>query len=155
MLCAQRLAQKRVERMRGKVERLKYGQAVHNVFVVFFGHVAQFGVGVEEGRVAGHAVKGGEEGGGGGGAFDTFSQTLLTSLVTRQRVDELQQVPEDEKKTYIITINVPVVYMGRDVWIWMRGNPFEGVGPESRDFFGPLNGSENSECHLGPKKLRL
>jgi hypothetical protein len=23
----------------------------------------------------------------------------------------------------LLTINVPVVYMGRDVWIWMRGNP--------------------------------
>jgi hypothetical protein len=30
--------------------------------------------------------------------------------------------------------------------------PFEGVGPESRDFFGPLNGYERSECLLGPKK---
>jgi hypothetical protein len=33
---------------------------------------------------------------------------------------------------YKIT-NVPVVYMGLDVWIWMGGNPFlgafEGVGP--------------------------
>jgi hypothetical protein len=30
-------------------------------------------------------------------------------------------------------------YMGLDVWIWMGGNPFlgpfEGVGPESLDFF--------------------
>jgi hypothetical protein len=25
---------------------------------------------------------------------------------------------------FILTINVPVVYMGRDVWIWMGGNPF-------------------------------
>ncbi len=100
MLRAQRFAQKRVERMRGKVERLKYGQAVHEVFVVFFGHAAQLGVGMEEGRVVGHADKGGEEGGGGGGALDPFSQTLLTSLVTRQRVDELQQVPEDEKNIF-------------------------------------------------------
>ncbi len=105
MLRAQGLAQKRVERMRGKVERLKYGQAVHEVFVVFFGHVAELGVGMEEGRVVGHAEKGGEEGGGGGGAFDTFSQTLLTSLVARQRVDELQQVPEDEKKNILQTLN--------------------------------------------------
>ncbi len=32
----------------------------------------------------------------------------------------------------------------------LRG-PLEGVGPENRDFFGPWNGNERSECHLGPK----
>ena len=40
-----------------------------------------------------------------------------------------------------ITINVPVVYMVRDVVSLRRWNPFrggvEGVGPESQDFFGP------------------
>jgi hypothetical protein len=59
----------------------------------------------------------------------------------------------------ILTINVPVVYMGRDILIWMLGNPyrgpFEGVGPESQESLGPLNGSERSECQLGPKKSRL
>jgi hypothetical protein len=43
-----------------------------------------------------------------------------------------------EKK---LPINVPVVYMARDVMILMRAIPFrgplEGVGPESRDFLGP------------------
>jgi hypothetical protein len=41
---------------------------------------------------------------------------------------------------HIITINVPVVYVARDVMILMRENPFrgplEGVGPENRDFLG-------------------
>ncbi len=40
-----------------------------------------------------------------------------------------------------LTINVPVVYMARDVIILTRANPLqvplEGVGPENRDFFGP------------------
>jgi hypothetical protein len=38
-------------------------------------------------------------------------------------------------------INVPVVYMMRDVMILMQANqlqgPLEGVGPENQDFFGP------------------
>jgi hypothetical protein len=41
--------------------------------------------------------------------------------------------------------------------ILMRANtfrgPLEGQGPENRDFLGPLNGSERSECHFGPNKL--
>ncbi len=41
-----------------------------------------------------------------------------------------------------VTINVPDVYMARDVMILMRENPFrgpmEGVGPENQDFFGAL-----------------
>ncbi len=41
-----------------------------------------------------------------------------------------------------LTINVPVVYMARDVMILMGANPFqgslEGVGPENQDFFGAL-----------------
>ncbi len=45
------------------------------------------------------------------------------------------------KKASKLTINVPVVYMARDVIILMRANPFrgplEGVGPENRDFLGP------------------
>ncbi len=45
---------------------------------------------------------------------------------------------KDDRK---LTINVPVVYMARDVMILMGENPFlgplEGVGPENRDFLGP------------------
>ncbi len=58
----------------------------------------------------------------------------------------------------VITVNVPVVYMVWDVMILilMGENPFrwplEGVGPENRDCFGPWNGNEWSEGHLGPKK---
>ncbi len=33
----------------------------------------------------------------------------------------------------------------------LRG-ALEGMGSENRDFFGPWNGNERSECHLGPKK---
>ena len=40
----------------------------------------------------------------------------------------------------ILTMNVPFVYMARDVMILMRANPFrrplEGVGPENFDIFG-------------------
>ncbi len=40
-----------------------------------------------------------------------------------------------------LTINVPVVYMVRDVMILMRANlfrgPSEGEGPENLDVFGP------------------
>jgi hypothetical protein len=54
----------------------------------------------------------------------------------------------EERLVSSITINVPVVFMGRDVMILMQANPFqgplEGVGPENRDFFGPLNGYERS-----------
>ncbi len=42
---------------------------------------------------------------------------------------------------YIITINVPVVYMARDIMISCGQHPLqwplEGVGPENRDFLGP------------------
>jgi hypothetical protein len=58
--------------------------------------------------------------------------------------------------TFLQCIHVPVVYMAGDVMILMRANtfrgPLEGVDPENRDFFGPGNGSERSECHLGPTK---
>jgi hypothetical protein len=42
---------------------------------------------------------------------------------------------------YIITINVPVVFMARYIMV-LRGatsvrGALEGVGPENRDFFGP------------------
>ncbi len=41
----------------------------------------------------------------------------------------------------VLTINVPVVYMGQDVMILMRQNPFrgllEGVVHENQDFMGP------------------
>ncbi len=43
--------------------------------------------------------------------------------------------------------------------ILMGENPFwgplEGVGPENQNSFGPWNGNERGECHLGPKKSRL
>ncbi len=45
----------------------------------------------------------------------------------------------------ILTINVPVPvnYMPWEKWFWCGQHPFrgplEGVGPESRDFFGPWN----------------
>jgi hypothetical protein len=43
--------------------------------------------------------------------------------------------------TGVLTINVPIVNMVRDIMILMRENPFrgplEGVGHENRDFFGP------------------
>ncbi len=46
-----------------------------------------------------------------------------------------------EYRKYEVTINVPVVYMARDVMILMRANPLQGpleeVGPENRDFLGP------------------
>ena len=46
-----------------------------------------------------------------------------------------------EMERTIITINLPVVYMVRDVVIWMQANPlrvpFEGVGHENQDFLGP------------------
>ncbi len=58
-----------------------------------------------------------------------------------------------------LTFNVPVVYMGRDVWIWMGEKSIKrGVWrgwPWNWDFFGPWNGKEHSECHLGPKKSRF
>ncbi len=40
-----------------------------------------------------------------------------------------------------VTINVPVVYIARDIMILMQANPLqrplEGVGPENQDFLGP------------------
>jgi hypothetical protein len=43
--------------------------------------------------------------------------------------------------TVIITINVPVVYMGRYIMVLMRATSLqralEGVGPENQDFLGP------------------
>ena len=35
---------------------------------------------------------------------------------------------------------------------YRRANPFRGPFEGARDFFGPLNGYEQSECLLGPKK---
>jgi hypothetical protein len=42
---------------------------------------------------------------------------------------------------FVLTINVPVVFMGRYVMV-LRGatslqGAMEGVGPENQDFFGP------------------
>ncbi len=63
------------------------------------------------------------------------------------------QEPTGDFKGYIITINVPVVYVARDVLILMRATSITRaigrVGPENRDFFGPWNGNERSECNLG------
>ena len=43
------------------------------------------------------------------------------------------------KCALMITINVPVVYIVRDIVVLWRANPFpgpfEGVGPKSQDFF--------------------
>jgi hypothetical protein len=54
-----------------------------------------------------------------------------------------------------LTIYGPMIYTAPYVMVLVRAStlrgPFEGVGPESRDFFGPLNGYEQSECLLGPK----
>ena len=41
------------------------------------------------------------------------------------------------------------------MWAHLFRGPLEGVGPENRDFFGPWNGHERSDCHLGPKKSRF
>jgi hypothetical protein len=54
---------------------------------------------------------------------------------------------------HIVTINVPVVYMARDVMILMRENPLhgpsEGVGPENRDFFlGHEMAISEASCQL-------
>jgi hypothetical protein len=50
-----------------------------------------------------------------------------------------------------LTINVPVVYMARDVMILMRAasisRPMKRVGPENGDFLGP----ERSEFNLDPE----
>jgi hypothetical protein len=43
--------------------------------------------------------------------------------------------------TFVVTINVPVVFMARYVMVLRGatslGGALEGVGPENRDFFGP------------------
>jgi hypothetical protein len=45
------------------------------------------------------------------------------------------------------------------LWFWCGQHPLqgplEGVGLENQDFFGVLNGNEQSKCHLGPKKSRF
>jgi hypothetical protein len=42
---------------------------------------------------------------------------------------------------FLLTINVPVVYMALDIIVLMQANPLqrslEGVGPENLDFYGP------------------
>ncbi len=52
--------------------------------------------------------------------------------------------------------NVPVVYMGLDVWIWMGGNPFlgafEGVGPEIETILSPEMGMSPSLWITPPSK---
>ncbi len=84
---------------------------------------------------------------------------MLCSSSLFQSSESLPVEWESEEMCNNITINVPVVYMGRDDMISMPANPYrgpcEGVGSGNRDFFGPLNGYERSECHLGPKKLRF
>ncbi len=55
-----------------------------------------------------------------------------------------------------LTINVPVVYMGRDVWIWMGGNLqrglFEGVGTESEIFLGPETATRAASAICAQKR---
>ncbi len=53
-----------------------------------------------------------------------------------------------------ITINVPSVYMARDVMILMREGHWKGWALK-KDLFGPWNDNERSKCHLGPKSLPL
>jgi hypothetical protein len=57
----------------------------------------------------------------------------------------------------ILTINIPVVYMGRDVWIWMGGNPqrgpFEGVGPEMETFLDPEMATSEASAIRAQKSL--
>jgi hypothetical protein len=54
--------------------------------------------------------------------------------------------------------NVPVVYMGLDVWIWKGVNSFlgafEGVGPEISTFLDP-NGTRYARCHFRAKKVSI
>jgi hypothetical protein len=50
--------------------------------------------------------------------------------------------------TRVLIINVPVVYMGWDVWIWMGEIHNKGrlkwVGPEIETFLGPeINNAQN------------
>jgi hypothetical protein len=49
--------------------------------------------------------------------------------------------------------------MAQDVMILMHATSIirqlEGVGYENLDLFGPKNGYEQNECHLGPKKLNV
>ncbi len=60
----------------------------------------------------------------------------------------------------LLSIKLPLYlffYIGLDVWIWMRGNPFlglfEGVGPDSFNFFGPKWHSLHWLPFNGPKKV--
>ncbi len=51
---------------------------------------------------------------------------------------------------FVITINVPVVFMARYIMV-LRGatslwGALEGVGPENRDFFGPWNGTSEASA---------
>ncbi len=50
-------------------------------------------------------------------------------------------------------------YLAQDVLILIVENPFQGplewMSPENQDFFGPWNGNEQSEGHLGPKMSRF
>jgi hypothetical protein len=63
-------------------------------------------------------------------------------------------------RRYIININVPVVYMMRDIMILMREISITraiGKGwPWNPDFLGPeMATNERSECSLCPKELRF
>jgi hypothetical protein len=58
-------------------------------------------------------------------------------------------------------MNVPVVYMGREVWIWMwggGGNPqrgaFEGVGPEIETFLDPEMAKSAAKYRGNSAKIR-
>ncbi len=53
--------------------------------------------------------------------------------------------------------NVPVVYMGRDVMILMRENPFrgplEGAGLKIETFLVPMKGQKAKRVPFGSKKV--
>ncbi len=58
-----------------------------------------------------------------------------------------------------MTINVPVVFMARYVMV-LRGatslrGALEGVGPENRDFFGPLNGTNEASAIWAQKSREV
>ncbi len=87
----------------------------------------------------------GSDGGGGGGIAD--SDTRATDMGGGA----------ETLKHNGVGIGRGNIYMGLDIWIWMGKNPFlgpfEGVGPESLDFFVPKWHSLRSLPFKGPKSL--
>jgi hypothetical protein len=74
---------------------------------------------------------------------------LLSIQYTEPLLDNLSWIT-------ILTVNVPVVYMMRDVMVLMRANPLqgplEGVGPEIETFLG-LEMVRAKQVPLGLKKV--